>query len=432
MGPFWLPAHAWPPCFAARAAEAAHCDSNLPTPDFTMPCSVSRWLSAALPALFVASVAAANFSADDLPLALKTLHSVGPEGKGNAEAAAAWQQVSHADAARLPTILASLDDANPLAANWIRAAVDAIAQRQVRAGGKLPAADLEAFALDVRHSPRARRLAFDWLTQADRTAPDRLIPRMLDDPSVEFRRDAVARLMNEAAALNGGKSDATKGPARELYQKALSAARDFDQVQAIVKVLEAAGQKVDLHAHFGLIARWKLIGPFDNTDEKGFDVAYPPEKQVDFTATYPGKNGPVKWIAHETADAYGKVDMNAALGKANGVIGYAAAEFVAADGRPAELRITSVNANKVWLNGKLLAQNKIYHAGATFDQYIARGTLKPGKNLILVKVCQNEMKETWAQDWEFQFRVCDKVGTAILSQDRAAALDSPAPRKQGG
>jgi len=394
-----------------------------------MLCNCSRWLAAALPVLVVLGVAGPNLRADDLQQALTTLQSVGPEGKGNPEAAAAWQKVSQADPAKLSVLLASLDSANPLAANWIRAAVDAIAQRQVRGGGKLPVADLEAFTLDVRHTPRARRLAFDWLTQADQSAPDRLIPKMLNDPSVEFRRDAVARLMADAAELDGDKKGSA--PALELYRKALTSARDFDQVKEIVKALEAAGQEVDVPGHFGLITRWKLIGPFDNTDEKGFDVAYPPEQQVDFAATCPGKAGPVKWIDHETTDAYGKVDMNATLGKASGVIGYAAAEFIASAGRPAEMRITSVNANKVWLNGKLLAQNKIYHAGETFDQYITRGKLKPGKNLILVKLCQNTMKETWAQDWEFQFRVCDEVGTAILSQDRTAAVNTKLPSKQG-
>ena len=45
---------------------------------------------------------------------------------------------------------------------------------------------------------------------------------MLNDPSVEFRRDAVARLMGEAEhERDFGKPDA----ARETYRKALSAAR---------------------------------------------------------------------------------------------------------------------------------------------------------------------------------------------------------------
>jgi hypothetical protein len=35
-----------------------------------------------------------------------------------------------------------------------------------------------------------------------------------------------------------------------------------------------------------------------------------------------------------------------------------------------------------------------------------------------VKLCQNEQKEKWTVEWEFQLRVCDSTGTAILSTDR--------------
>jgi hypothetical protein len=55
-----------------------------------------------------------------------------------------------------------------------------------------------------------------------------------------------------------------------------------------------------------------------------------------------------------------------------------------------------------------------------------RGTLRRGKNAILIKVCQNEQTEDWAQRWQFQFRVCDASGTAILSADRAAKSAKPA------
>src|SRR5262245_28905046 len=47
--------------------------------------------------------------------AIRTLRAVGPEGKGNAAAAAAWQQLSTADAKNLPAILAGMDEANDLA-----------------------------------------------------------------------------------------------------------------------------------------------------------------------------------------------------------------------------------------------------------------------------------------------------------------------------
>ena len=36
--------------------------------------------------------------------------------------------------------------------------------------------------------------------------------------------------------------------------------------------------------------------------------------------------------------------------------------------------------------------------------------LKKGENVIVLKVCQNDQKEPWAQDWKFQMRVCDDTG----------------------
>ena len=42
----------------------------------------------------------------------------------------------------LPQILTALDGAGPLAANWLRAAVDTIAERQLESSGELPAVEL--------------------------------------------------------------------------------------------------------------------------------------------------------------------------------------------------------------------------------------------------------------------------------------------------
>jgi Tfp pilus assembly protein PilF len=79
-----------------------------------------------------------------------------------------------------------------------------------------------------------------------------------------------------------------------------------------------------------------------------------------------------------------------------------------------ELRLGCINGNKVWLNGELLTANNVYHAGSYMDQYVGRGRLKAGKNVILLKIAQNEQTESWAQRWQFQLRVCDQYGTAVL------------------
>jgi len=366
----------------------------------------------------------------ELAAALKTLKAVGPEGAGTLGATKAWRKISTASAKELPAILFAFDDASPLAANWLRAAVDAIAERQLGEGNPLPALELEAFIRDTEHAPRARRLAFEWLTRADATTPDRMVPGFLHDPSVELRRDAVARLLEEATALVKA---ARPDDAREVFGKALSGARDLDQVKQLKTELEKLGLKVELPLHFGFIVEWALIGPFDNTGEKGIDVAYPPEKSIDLAAEYDGKPQEgkprrVRWIEHATADEYGIVDLNQVLGKANGVLAYAYAEFESDQERPAELRLGRDDAAKIWLNGELVHEHRVYHSGVDMDQYIGRGTLKKGHNLILLKICQNEQKEEWAQGWGFQLRVCDAAGTAILSKGRHQAAAGEAAR----
>jgi hypothetical protein len=78
-----------------------------------------------------------------------------------------------------------------------------------------------------------------------------------------------------------------------------------------------------------------------------------------------------------------------------------------------------------------VSETHVYHANGALDQYIAKGQLKQGKNAILLKICQNEQTEEWAQLWQFQLRVCDAIGTAILSQDRLAAAPSQARVGEG-
>ncbi|MFN0051745.1 MAG: hypothetical protein ACKV0T_06115 [Planctomycetales bacterium] len=358
-------------------------------------------------------------SAADLDDYLNEIKAVGAEGQGNAAAAKACRQVSAEKGAAIPKILAAFDDANPLAANYFRNAVETIAQRELAKGGKLPAAEIEKFIKETKHDPRARRLAFEILTRVDKSAPDRLIPGMLNDPSVELRRDAVGRLIAQG---NEQLDQEKKAEAKETFATALAGSRDDDQVQTIKKRLEELGEKVDLAQHFGFLRKWRVVAPFENTGGKGFATPYPPEAKVDFDAQYEGKEEQkIGWSAVATDNEYGIVDLAKALASHKGAVCYAATEFVSDKQHTVDFRLGTPNSWKVWLNGELLFAREEYHRGMSLDQYKMRGTLKPGKNLILIKVCQNEQTEEWAQRWQFQLRVCDATGTAILSGDRATA-----------
>jgi hypothetical protein len=234
---------------------------------------------------------------------------------------------------------------------------------------------------------------------------------MLQDPSAELRRDAVAAAMG-AAKQRLDKGD--KGAAVAAYRQALRGACDKDQVDAIAQRLKALGSPVDLAAHFGFVRTWHLVAPFDNHGGVGFKDAYPPEKGVDLAAVYKGKGGKeARWAVHTTDSPYGAVDLNKALGKQKGAVAYAFAAVESPTARPVQLRVGSINAVKIFLNGKELFAREEYHHGVEMDQYVAAGALKAGRNEVLIKVCQNEQSEDWAQNWAFQARLCDAVGAAV-------------------
>jgi hypothetical protein len=357
-------------------------------------------------------------SAADTDKLLKQIKAVSKEGAGNQEAGAAWRElVTLGGDALLPT-LAAMDDASPAAANWLRSAVNALAEKEKVASKKLPADSLEAFVKDRKHEPAARRLAYELLVEADAKTPERLLPTMLDDPSIELRRDAVAAAMRKAERLEGERAKAEWG-------RLFAAVRDDEQAKVIAKALETAGGKPDLVAQFGIVRDWQLAGPFDSVKGAGFDGKYEPETKVDLQARYVGKDkAEVAWKAHrvEVSDdpkkkydleEVGEVDLNKAIGKYKDAVAYAYAVVESAREEPVEVRFGSITAVKVFLNGRQIFAREEYHHGERFDQYVAKGTLKAGKNELLVKLTQNDQKEPWAQVWQFKLRLCDATGGAL-------------------
>jgi hypothetical protein len=366
--------------------------------------------------------------ADDTSALIATIKKVSDKGQGHKEAAEATAKLSKASPAQLPALLVAMNDAGPLARNWLRGAFETVAARAVATPAQFPKAQLVTFFSDQKNNPSIRRLAFEWIAKADPEFAKKTIPESLADPSSEMRRDAVAFHVERAKSLMD-KGD--KEGAKATYELALTGAGDEDQLKLIAKVLKEGFEKeVDLIQHNGLIVEWRLIGPFDNKGKKGFDVAYPPEKEIDFSKTYPaefeGKTNELKWTKLTGENPEGHYDIAKLTGPHKGAITYAAHEFMSDREQPVEFRFATPNAWKLWLNGELLFGREEYHRGMFYDMYQVRGRLKPGKNVILMKVCQNEMKEDWAQAWTFQFRVCDLAGRAIKSAASTAAAENNA------
>ncbi len=347
----------------------------------------------------------------DLQAAIAAIRQVDKEGKGHEAAVEAMQILNKATTAQIPTILVGMDDANPLAMNWLRAAIEGAVQR----GGDLPKVEMQKFFDDRSHSHLGRLLAFDLLTSSDSALATKLIPTLIDDPSLPLRRKAIDHYVERAAKQTDVEAIGSLG-------FALANARETDQVTKLRDELSKRNVQIDLSRQLGFLPKWQLVGPFEHANEANFNTALGPEvdlQKIDLKAEFDGKphDGKprkVKWIAYETSDASGIVNLNDQIDKIKGAITYGYAEFKSAAEQNVVIRCGCINATKVWVNGELVIIEEVYHVGMDPDQYSGTATLKAGINQIVIKVCQNEQTEPWAGEWMFQVRVCDKTGKTVL------------------
>lgn len=357
--------------------------------------------------------------------ALAAVRSVQINGGNHAEAQAAVKKLNTLDASQLVTVLKAFDGANPLAKNWLMGVAGAI----VRQSDRLPNEALISFLNDKANDSDARYWTFELLTQNDAALRKQWLAQMTEDPSLDIRYLAVAQKLEQldAAAVDVA-----------AYGQLLEVTRHPDQLKAITAKLRDAGEGVDLARQYGFVMNWQLIGPFDNREEKGFDVVYGPEKdylakpQEKPAGLYSGKEDlGCTWKDASTTADDGLLDVAALYNKEKGAIVYAYTEFNAEESVAADIRLGCINANKVWVNGKEISSNKIYHASSSIDQYVGKTELKKGLNTILIKVCQNEQTQAWAQDFSFQLRVCDATGKAILAAGRPVVPVKKTESKDG-
>ncbi|MBD3672418.1 MAG: hypothetical protein HUJ26_02730 [Planctomycetaceae bacterium] len=358
-------------------------------------------------ALFLSGILAFSTSLTfaDLQEDLKILTDVDHRAAGNIEAQAAYASLVKNDRDALPQILKAMNGANPLAENYLRSAFEVIV---ADGEGDLPMGQLAAYLQDQENNQKARSMVFELLKHKTPAKADKMLDGMLKDSSAEIRYQAVQKVIDRAKKLDAGEQK------KEAYLTALSGASEEGQVKAISDALKEMDVEVDLQKHFGLLTDWKIIGPFDNKEMKAFDIAYPPEEELDFGASYEGMEGPVQWQTITTDDPMGAVDIAKSIGPYKGAVMYMYSEYDSPSEQDVYFRMATANAWKLWVNGELVFAREEYHRGMRWDQYRVPVSLKEGKNEILFKILQNEQTQPWAQDYKIQMRVCDQSGQGLL------------------
>lgn len=345
-----------------------------------------------------------NANAQSSREAIRLLQTLTAGDQSTLAAANAIKQLRGAKDITLMDSLAAMKGATPLGRNWLLG----LANSLYRQSNGSQSAELSKFLADQAQDGEARYLVFQWLTAKNAELRKELLAKMNQDSSPELRFLAIDEAVKEKLEVK---------PLSSL----LDAARHPSQVISIIEKLKELGEVVDQSKQLGFLPKWRLIGPFDHVGTTNFDKAFPVENDWangTLKDEYPGKAEIVKWKEETTSAPDGMVDLATIFAKEKGCIIYAVNEFESDKDQDAEVRLGCINGNKIWVNGKLVMSNEVYHTGSQIDQYVEPIRLKVGKNQILLKICQNEQKEQWAQDYQFQLRICDSTGKAILTKGR--------------
>lgn len=387
-------------------------------------------LLAATTMLFV-SATLVSAEAPTLKNLVVAVNQTGPGGEGHDAAMAAmndWLADGSPEDQKLIATLSVMSDASDRGKNWLRMAAGSLRQRID--DGAL-ASTLKTFIDNRDHDPAARYWAYrQWsgLPSTTDAMNDAVLDAGRDDPSIPLRYLAVQKAIDDADAIF--KKENESPDALESLAATLPLARHPDQLREISTRLTDRGVTVDLSSELAMIDRWWTIGPFSNTDSKHFDTVYPPEQMdvdgsldsIDAEASVKAGDKTFTWKIVSTDESMGLVDLNEPYENAKDAIVYAFAkleiteEDLKGPGGAAtvfEARLGSINANKVWVNGKLVGSNEIYHSGSSIDQYTPTCSLRVGENTVLVKICQNNQTQSWAQDFQFQLRFTDATGRGI-------------------
>ncbi len=317
----------------------------------------------------------------------------------------------------LGAVLAKAEQANPVAKNWLLSIAQVIADKQPAASAE---SELQKLLDNQQRDGGVRYWALDRLAGSNKELRAKMLDGRTSDSSLDIRYEAIELAMKKLPAIDNAKADEKlKASTLSAYESLLKQSRLPDQINHIAAQIKALGSDVDLRKHFGFVANWQVIGPFDNRGEKGYPVIYPPEadylqaKRLDSKQRYQGKAGEVAWQPATTEKADGQVDLNPVYSNEKGAVVYAYTTIECDRDVECQIRYGTPNANKAWINGAEVATNDVYHTGSAIDQYWATVQLKKGTNTVLLKICQNEQTQSWAQDFGFKVRFSDVTGAAI-------------------
>lgn len=158
----------------------------------------------------------------------------------------------------------------------------------------------------------------------------------------------------------------------------------------------------------GIVRNFQMIGPFDNISGSGYKKEYPPEKEIDFTRKYTGKDGAeTLWFPFYNHKTNGWVFTQYNYTALNAIL-YYYSNIRSEKDQTVLIGFGASGSFKVFLNDNIVLADSIFRNTGT-DMFIQEVRLFKGDNKLLIKI-GHENKNS-----NFLVRFMDKKGKALNS-----------------
>ncbi len=163
-----------------------------------------------------------------------------------------------------------------------------------------------------------------------------------------------------------------------------------------------------LVSRMGIVRSFRMIGPFDNISGSGYRKIYPPEKEIDFSQSYTGKDGgEASWFPFNNQRTDGWVFTEYNYNFSNAILYYYANIHSGLE-QQVYLGFGASGSFKVFLNDNCVFADSVFrNTGA--DMFLRKVRLFAGDNKLLIKI-GHELHNS-----NFLIRFMDAKGRALES-----------------
>ncbi len=140
----------------------------------------------------------------------------------------------------------------------------------------------------------------------------------------------------------------------------------------------------------GLVPAWFIVGPFDDRDHLALGTVHPPEKELNPSATYEGRPGPVHWIKRSACAGFvGLGELYGDQAYTANAIAYGTCQVTSPRSQKVKAAVGSDDDIQVWLDGREIWRHE-GSRGLEPDHDRFNLQLPQGTSTILVKVCNRK------------------------------------------